>query len=105
MYEVVNSKVASHRPGMEAFARLLRNLRQTRQLVQVDDSPYRDKALEDCFAESTRPNSRPISLVDRVLRLLLSDTKFRFSGLITFNERDFTDVCRVRRIQLFGHAI
>ena len=105
MYEVVNTAIAVNRAGMEIFSRQLRDLRRNGQLVQVDDSPYRESALEQCFAETARTNGyRGLSLVDRVLRMMLSDKKYRFSGLITFNERDFADVCRLRSIQLLGRA-
>jgi predicted nucleic acid-binding protein len=105
MYEVVGTAIAMNRAGMEMFARQLRDLRQSGQLIQVDDSPYREKALEECFAETARTNGyRGISLVDRVLRMMLNDKKYRFSGLITFNERDFVDVCRLRSIRLLGRV-
>lgn len=105
MYESINTRIASYRPGMEMFARHLKKFRQTGQLIEVDDSPYRMHALEECMVEPTKTHGyRSMSLVDRVLRLMLSDPSHRFSGLLTFNERDFVDICRKRNIEIFGRT-
>lgn len=105
MYEALNSAIALHRSGMEMFARHLRAFRKSGQLIEIDDRPYRGHALNECMAETLRTDGyRGLSLVDRVLRLMLNDRNLRFNGLITFNERDFADVCRGRKIELLGRA-
>lgn len=106
MYEAINTRIAGYRPGMEVLARNLREFRQNDQLIKVDDAPYRERALEECFSESFLENRhRGFSLVDCVLRLVLSDTRFRFSGLITVDVPHFRDICLSRNIEMFalGH--
>jgi hypothetical protein len=43
---------------------------------------------------------RPISLVDMVIRYILDDVNIRKDCLLTFNRRDFVDVCRKRQIEI-----
>jgi len=38
-----------------------------------------------------------ISLCDVLIRLLIEDVNLRIDALLTFNEKDFVDVCRKRR--------
>lgn len=65
----------------------------------LDDVPYRNKSLDRVFEEARR-GTRSISLVDTVMRLILDDVNIRVNGLITFNVRDYADVCMRRRIQI-----
>jgi hypothetical protein len=73
-----------------------RMLRSRHRLEFVDDQPYRDDALEDCFAGAARSHSvyRQLSLTDRVLRAVLADPNMDIDGILTFNPADFSDVCR-----------
>ena len=63
----------------------------------LDDAPYR----EDAYAQTIgTARTRPISLVDTVIRLVLEDVRVRVDGLLTFNQKDFHDVCRRRRVEM-----
>jgi predicted nucleic acid-binding protein len=64
---------------------------------RLDDSPYRDAALEQTLRTARR---RPMSLVDMVMRLMLEDVNVRVNGLLTFNRKDFHDVCRARGLEM-----
>jgi len=44
--------------------------------------------------------TRPMSLVDMVMRLMLDDVNVRVDGLLTFNQKDFHDVCRKRGLEM-----
>ena len=44
--------------------------------------------------------ARPISLVDMVMRLMLENVNVPVSGLLTFNPKDFHDVCRKRGLEM-----
>jgi hypothetical protein len=70
----------------------------------LDDLPFRKKVINQCFDELSKPpaNRRNLSAVDRVIREILSDRSLRISALITFNPRDFEDVCRRFRRAVFG---
>ncbi len=43
-----------------------------------------------------------LSLVDEVIRSALLDTDVKIDAMITFNPRDFYDICSDRRIELIG---
>ncbi len=103
MFEAINTRVASYRPGLEAFARTLRRFRDSQQLVKLDDSPYRDRALNECLTQFARDaRGRALSLVDCMLRLVLADAKLRVDGLITLDVRHFRDVCLRRNIAVYS---
>lgn len=103
MYEVLRSKLTrSNRPAVQEFESHFARLKRDEQLILVDDSGYRERALAEVFLELKRgPHYRGLSLVDRVIRLVIGDPRSRVDGLITFNPGDFVDVCRQRRIELF----
>jgi hypothetical protein len=104
MFEAINTAVCTYQPGLELFARNLRDFRASDQLVTIDDAPYRERALQECLTQGNRPDrrGRGISLVDYVLRLILADTKLRFDGLITLDVGHFRDVCLSRQITLLS---
>jgi predicted nucleic acid-binding protein len=68
-------------------------------VIFLDDSPYRDAALELSIDSSLR-RSRPLSLVDCILRLMLDDQNIKIDYLFTLNVGDFEDVCRRRFIEI-----
>jgi predicted nucleic acid-binding protein len=43
---------------------------------------------------------RTMSLADMVMRLMLEDVNIRVNGLLTFNRKDFHDVCRKRGLEM-----
>jgi len=60
---------------------------------------YRDDAFDETFELSLRKN-RPISMVDCLLRRIMSDAEVSVDGFITFNANDFRDVCFARNIAM-----
>lgn len=67
--------------------------------VLLDDSEYREKAFNDFFAFAKREG--PVySLVDLVIREMLKNENQRIDYLLTFNRRDFEDLCARRRIEI-----
>jgi predicted nucleic acid-binding protein len=100
LYETVATKFAKSRDAMTKFEKVLKSP----STLFLDDQPYRQNALDLCFEGALRPNHpRPLSLVDCVIRLMLDDVNNKIDGLITFNIRDFADVCRVRRIEVLPY--
>jgi predicted nucleic acid-binding protein len=89
LYETIDTGLVKNRERVEAFQRLL-----DEPGIQIfDDAPYRQQALEDA-----KKDARSLSLVDRVLRHILADCGTRVDYLVTFNVKDFVDVCRERKI-------
>jgi hypothetical protein len=73
-----------------------RRLIAQRRLELLSDLPFRDEVLAECFDELRKPipQSRNLSAVDRVIRRVLADVTVRIDAFVTFNPRDFLDVCK-----------
>lgn len=95
LYETFNTRFAKNKIAVRRFAALLR---QT-HVVLLRDEPYREVALEAAI-KMTLVASRSIALVDMVIRLILEDINVRKHGLLTFNQRDFSDLCRKHQIEM-----
>ena len=67
---------------------------------ELSDEPYRNHALERVFKNPTP--SLSLSLVDQVIRLALMDPNTRIDAMITFNPRDFSDICHSKNIDLIS---
>jgi hypothetical protein len=95
VYETLRTKFVKNVQGMEGLQRVLRG-----QNVQLeDDQPYRSDALDLCW-QSCLIQKRKLSLVDCVLRLMLDDANLRVDVFVTFNPRDFHDVCKRNRVEM-----
>ena len=96
LYEAVSTQLVRHRIRTSNLERDWRKLVSTRNLVFMDDVPYRDAAFELCFSELDKPAAsyRALSLTDRVLRGVLADANARVDGVLTFNGGDFADICK-----------
>jgi predicted nucleic acid-binding protein len=95
LYETLCTRFVKNRSGMSSFQRILRR----RNVQFVDDIRYRDAAFEQTLAESQR-GARAISLCDMTLRLMMQDENLRIDALLTFNLRDFSDICRKSKVQI-----
>ena len=95
LYETFNSKLAKNKIALRSFEHLLR---QT-HITLLPDEPYRNAALEASL-EMALIRSRNIALVDMVIRLILEDNNVRKHGLLTFDPKDFSDVCRQYHIEM-----
>ena len=93
LYKTLNTSFVENRHAMARFAAITRLPRVER----LDDAPYRDEAYGETMSTAL---TRPISLVDTVMRLMLDDVDVRVNGLLTFNRKDFYDVCRTRGVEM-----
>lgn len=94
-YETLRSRFVKNRLALEGFERQMKSV----NISFVDDTSYRDEALALSLESSLRKN-RPLSLVDCLIRLLLDEPDMQIRYLATYNERDFSDVCRKRNIEI-----
>ncbi len=80
-----------------------KRLQTLSQIELIPDDPFREGVLEECFEELRKPRQRyrSLSAADRVIRRMLSDVNLRIQGFITYNPKDFTDVCRRFGRQLY----
>ena len=95
LYETLRTRFVKNKFAM---GRLERSLKLP-HVQFVDDKPYREDAMEATFREA-RLGRRTISLCDMLLRLIIQDTSMRIHALLTFNVRDFADVCASRRVKI-----
>jgi len=93
LYETFNTRFAKNKVAVRRFEVLLRQP----HVVRLRDEPYREAALEAAIATAA---SRSMALVDMVIRLILDDINVRKHGLLTFNQRDFGDLCRKHQIEM-----
>jgi predicted nucleic acid-binding protein len=95
LYETLNTRLMKNQVNVAAFER---RLKQPNVKI-IDDVEYRQKALEAAL-QSARFRKRPISLCDMVIRLIVEDVNVRVDALLTFNYGDFSDVCRIRGVEV-----
>jgi len=95
LYETLGTRFVKNKPGMNRLERSLK----FPNVQFVDDMPYREDALEATFREA-RLGRRTISLCDMLIRLIIQDTDVRIRALLTFNAKDFVDVCTSKRVEI-----
>jgi predicted nucleic acid-binding protein len=95
IYETLGTRFVKNQLGMAGFERVLKR----RNVLFANDGFYREAALERTLQESRRGASA-ISLCDMMIRLILQDKKLRIDGLLTFNQKDFSDVCRTTKTEI-----
>ncbi len=95
LYETLNTRFCRNAHATIGLELLLRQP----HFLRIDDTPYREKALEISLQWS-KSGKRAIALVDMVTRLLLDDIDVKTDALLTFNPGDFIDVCRSQRIEI-----
>ena len=95
LYETLRTRFVKNKPGMDRLERLLR----LPNGQFIDDKPYREDALQATFREA-RLGRRTISLCDMLIRLIIEDTNVRIHALLTFNTKDFVDVCTSKGVQI-----
>lgn len=97
LYETINTKFAKNKNGII----MLKAILNKSSTIRVDDTKYREKALELTLEYAVDKN-RALSLVDMIIRLMLEDTNLKIDALFTFNPGDFYDVCTNCRIELIS---
>jgi len=95
LYETLHTRFVRNTHALRRFENYLKKP----DITYLDDAVYRDTAL-NLTIDLSLNRSRPLSLVDCVLRLILEDGNTKIDYLITFNPGDFADVCRTHRIRL-----
>jgi hypothetical protein len=95
-YESLRTRLVRNTFALSRFEQAMKSPR----IRFVGDDPYRQAALELSLESSLR-RRRPLSMVDCMMRLLLEDVQAKVSYLVTFNERDFVDVCASRRVEIW----
>lgn len=104
LYETISTRFVKNKVGLAELMQDWVKLNSQKRLILCDDSKYREKALEEYNKELEREYNktyRDLSLTDRVIRNILRESSsLRINAFITFNERDFTDICRLTRCEM-----
>jgi predicted nucleic acid-binding protein len=95
LYETLGTRFVKNRLGVDGLSRMLRrpNVRF------IDDAAYREAALDATLREAGL-GKRAISLCDMMIRLMIEDINVRIDAILTFNHKDFSDVCRSARVEI-----
>ena len=99
LYESLNTRQARRQNALQQLASDWNILGQREQLRLVSDELYRNQALRDYLEKYTK-SPRLFSLTDRVIRAVLNDQSNVIDAFLTYNARDFADICATNRIQL-----
>lgn len=97
LYETINSRFCKDRISLGEFKSLI----DRENFILLEDNDYKSDALETAFNSSLNMN-RPLSLVDSIIREILSDDNLKIDYLITFNVKDFIDVCQRENITIWS---
>lgn len=95
LYETVNTRFTRSPDRIARFESIVHDRRRTEF---VDDSPYREDALDHVLVRSKQ--GHPISLVDAVLNSILADDNVRIDAMLTFNVSDFSGVCSAKGVEI-----
>jgi predicted nucleic acid-binding protein len=97
LYETLRTKFVKNWKALNRFELFLKKP----NIGYLDDIPYREAALELSFTSSLRKEpSRPLSMVDCLIRLIIEDVNIKIDYLATFNVPDFIDVCGKCRVEI-----
>lgn len=98
LFESVSTRLVRNKERTIFFENVIRKP----EIELFDDDKYRYNALTQVF-ELNRVRGNSYSLVDSVLREILKDKNVRIDYLVTFNERDFQDLCDERQIVIVNN--
>jgi predicted nucleic acid-binding protein len=96
LYETLNTRFVRRKNWLRSFEAAIHR----DNVILLPDGSYRESALIDVFSNDLQ-QGKPYSLVDLIIREMLSDKAIRIDAMITFNFVDFIDICAKRNIALF----
>lgn len=96
-YEIIRTKFVKNKLKLEAFESLLKSS----NVAYIDDTKYKDEALLKVY-ELNKKSFVSHSLTDAVIREMLSDVDLRLDYLVTYNVKDFADICAKRKIEILS---
>jgi predicted nucleic acid-binding protein len=97
-YEVLRTRGLKSKGYRRKFTDILKDA----NIEYLDDQPYRERALDETL-NNAEERERYISLVDMVIRHILSDENVRVDYFVTFNKKDFYDICLRRGIEILAN--
>jgi len=95
LYETINSVFVKRKDVIGNFNVLLKRP----SVTLIDDANYKELALAESVAFAQR--DRYLSLVDSIIRQVIVDVSVKVDYLVTFNKKDFMDVCARRKLEIY----
>ena len=92
LYESINTRFVRREHNLKRLQKFL----QLPSTVLIEDQPYRAASL-DFIIEKQKFQ---YSLVDHVIRSIIADDKMSIDALVSFNPKDFHDVCNSRGVEM-----
>ncbi|HKM12478.1 MAG TPA: hypothetical protein PL115_01120 [Bacteroidales bacterium] len=97
LYETISTHLARRRERLFVLEKII----SKPNIVLLEDSKYKDEALKQVFTYN-RKAGFTFSLTDSVIREILKDINVTVNYLVTYNERDFKDICDQRLIEIIN---
>lgn len=97
LYETVSTHLSKRRERLVFFEGYIKKP----EIVLFDDNIYKGTALQEVF-NLNRLAGFTYSLADSVIREILKDINVKVNYLVTFNDRDFADICQIRQIEIIN---
>lgn len=97
MYETVSTRLIRNKQGK--LIGDLEEILKKSNIIKIDDKDYKEKALEQIFDLHHQHKYR-FSLVDAVIREIIVDNTLNFKYLISYNYKDFEDICRHKDVEI-----
>ncbi len=98
LYETISTRLVRRRQRVL----ILEEFIQKPYVTLFDDTDYKLDALEEVF-NLNRIAGYTYSLTDGVVREILKDINVRVNFLVTFNGKDFHDICQRRQIEIVSY--
>ena len=96
LYETISTTLTRRRQQLILLEQYL-----SRPTISLfEDNEYKNSALQQVFNYNRRGFT--YSLTDQVMREILKDVNVKVDFFITFNKKDFQDICDQRRIDIFS---
>lgn len=97
LYETISTHLTKHRERLLYLEEFIRKP----YIELFDDSNYKDKALSEIF-QLNKFSGFTYSLPDSIIREILKDINVKVNYLVTYNNRDFEDICQQRSIEIIN---
>ena len=94
LYETINTRLIRRPTELAQFQAIAR----APATILLDDTPYRTGLPAQVLAQRGATGSR--SLVDTVLCKIIEDVNVQVSAMLTFDTRDFWEICQLKGVEL-----
>jgi predicted nucleic acid-binding protein len=96
LYETISTYLIRRKDRIRLFEQIIKS----NKIQFIDDAEYREQALAKVFEVNSNTDGYSHSLVDAIMREMLNDINLKIDYLVTFNKKDFIDICSQRGIKM-----